>query len=228
MRAVLLPVKDLTSAKQRLAAVLTPPERTLLAQVMLADMVNALKGARRAEKIFLVTSYEPAIQIAEENAWEVLREEKQISESASVDWASRICANRGVTALLRLPLDIPLTQSSDIDELLAVSCAAPGVVMVPSRDGTGTNAILRAPPPLFPSHFGTDSFSRHRAEADRAGASLSVVRNSRLEMDVDDEADLRALLRCDVSGTRTGRFLQESGLAERFAAGPLRHAASGG
>jgi 2-phospho-L-lactate/phosphoenolpyruvate guanylyltransferase len=227
MRAVLLPVKDLTNAKQRLAAVLSPSERTQLAQAMLADMVNTLKGARLAEKIFVVTSHEPAIRIAEENGWQVLREEKQLSESASVDWASQICASRGVTALLRVPLDIPLTQSSDIDELLPVDCAPQGVVMVPSRDGTGTNAILRTPPPLFPSHFGPDSFVKHRAEADRLGASVRVRRNPRLEMDVDDEADLRALLRCDLSGTHTGRFLQESGLAERFAIGPLRHAASG-
>src|SRR6266550_3800920 len=104
MRALLLPVKDLRYAKQRLA---------------------------------------PFLNAAEQNGWDLLREDRQISESFSVDYASMQCAKRGVTALLRLPLDIPLVQSSDIDELLAVECAAPGLVIVPSRDGTGTNAILR-------------------------------------------------------------------------------------
>jgi len=43
----------------------------------------------------------------------------------SVDYASMQCAKRGVTALLRLPLDVPLVQSGDIDELLAVDRMAP-------------------------------------------------------------------------------------------------------
>jgi 2-phospho-L-lactate/phosphoenolpyruvate guanylyltransferase len=216
MRALLLPIKDLKHAKQRLAGLLTPEERLSLAQAMLADTLRAVKGVRLAEKVFVATNYGPAIRTAEENGWEILREEHQISESASVDWASRICERKNVTGLLRLPLDLPLVQSADLDELLAVECAAPAVVMVPSRDGTGTNAILRAPPALFPSHFGEGSFAKHRAEAEAARARVIIRRNARLEMDVDDEADLRALLHHDLSGTQTGHWLAQSGVAERF------------
>ncbi len=216
--AVLLPIKDLQNAKQRLASVLTPDERLGLAQAMLADTTRALCSVQRAHKIFVITNYEPAIEIAAKHGWEVLREEHQISESASVDFASRLCAERGIAALLRLPLDLPLIQPSDIDELLTTECAAPAVVMVPSRDGTGTNAILRTPPTLFPSHFGPNSFAKHRSEAERAGAKIIVRRNERLEMDVDDEADLRALLRHDLTHTATGRWLEDSGIAARFRA----------
>src|SRR5712664_3810162 len=195
MRALLLPVKDLTNAKKRLIGVLTPGERFALAQAMLADTIRAVRGVRRADRIFVVTNYLPAMQAAEENGWELLREERQVSESVSVDAASRQCAESGITALLRLPLDVPLVQASDIDELLAVECAAPALVIVPSRDGAGTNAILRTPPTLFPSHFGAGSFARHCDEAHSAGADIFIRRNARLEMDVDDEADLRALVR---------------------------------
>jgi 2-phospho-L-lactate guanylyltransferase len=118
--------------------------------------------------------------------------------------------------LLRLPLDVPLVQASDIDELLAQECAAPALVIVPSRDGTGTNAILRTPPNLFPSHFGNGSFAKHCAEAQRAGAQILVRRNARLEMDVDDEADLRALAQQDLRDTETGHWLQRSGLLQRL------------
>lgn len=217
-RAILLPIKDLQNAKQRLASVLTPQERFGLAQVMLADTTSALCGVQRAHKIFVITNYEPAIEIAANHGWEVLREEHQISESASVDFASRLCAERGIAALLRLPLDLPLIQPSDIDELLAIECDAPAVVMVPSRDGTGTNAILRTPPTLFSSHFGPNSFAKHRSEAERAGARIILRRNERLEMDVDDEADLRTLLRVDLTHTATGKWLEESGVAARFKA----------
>lgn len=216
MRALLLPIKDLRQAKQRLAPFLNPEERFGLVQAMLADTIRAVRGVQRAERIFVVTNYIPAMQAANENGWELLREDQQISESVSVDAASRHCAECGVTALLRLPLDVPLVQSSDIDELLAVECAAPALVIVPSRDGTGTNAILRTPPALFPSHFGTGSFAKHCDEAERAGAQIVVRRNARLEMDVDDESDLRALVRQDLRGTETSAWLQRSGLLERL------------
>ena len=216
MRALLLPIKDLRQAKQRLAPLLNPEERFALAQAMLADTIRAVRGVRRADKIFVVTNYIPAMEAAEANGWELLREKQQVSESVSVDAASLRCAERGVASLLRLPLDVPLVQASDIDELLAVDCAAPAIVIVPSRDGTGTNAILRTPPALFPSHFGVGSFTKHCGEAERAGAQIVVRRNERLEMDVDDEADLRALARRDLRGTETDAWLQRSGLLQRL------------
>jgi len=44
-----------------------------------------------------------------------------------------------------------------------------------------------------------------------------VIRhNPRLEMDVDDESDLRALLEHDLSATATGRWLRASGIEARF------------
>jgi 2-phospho-L-lactate guanylyltransferase len=216
MRALLLPIKDLRNAKKRLIGVLTSEERFGLAQAMLADTIRAVQGVRRAEKIFVVTNYEPAMRIAEQNGWEILREDHQISESDSVDAASRLCELRGVAGLLRVPLDVPLVQAGDIDDLLAVECEAPALVIVPSRDGLGTNAILRMPPALFPSHFGMGSFAKHVGEAERIGARVIFRKSARLEMDVDDEADLRALLKNDLSGTETGRWLRESGVETRF------------
>lgn len=216
MRAILLPVKDLRNAKQRLASALTLEERFGLAQAMLSDTIRAIQRVRQAEKIFVITNYQPVMDIAQENGWEILREGRQISESDSVDAASRICEQCGVRSLLSLPLDLPLAQACDIDELLAIECQLPAMVIVPSRDGTGTNALLRTPPTLFPSHFGEGSFAKHVAEASQADAQVFVRRNPRLEMDVDDESDLRALLEHDLSGTATGHWLRETGLDVRF------------
>lgn len=219
MRALLLPVKDLRNAKKRLMGVLTAEERFGLAQAMLADTIRAVQSVRAAEKIFVVTNYQPVMDIAEENGWEILREDQQISESDSVDAASRVCEQRGVRALLRLPLDLPLVEPRDIDELLALECSAPAMAIIPSRDGTGTNALLRTPPTLFPSHFGEGSFAKHVAEAKNAGARVFLRSNQRLEMDIDDESDLRALLAHNLSGTATGRWLRETGLDAKFRSG---------
>ena len=219
MRALLLPVKNLRNAKKRLAGVLTSEERFGLAQAMLSDTIRTIRAVRLAEKIFVVTNYQPAMNIAEENGWEILREDRQISESHAVDFASRVCEERGVTGLLRVPLDVPLAQPGDIDELLAVECGAPSLIIASSRDGTGTNAILRTPPTLFPSHFGEGSLAKHLAEAAQAGAQVFIRRNPRLEMDVDDESDLRALLERDLTDTEIGRWLRETGLDVKFQSG---------
>jgi 2-phospho-L-lactate/phosphoenolpyruvate guanylyltransferase len=220
MRALLLPVKDLRNSKQRLIGTLSPRERFELAGAMLADTFRAVRGVRNADRIFVVTNYAPAMQAARENGWEILGEREQISESASVDFASRECEALGVTSVLRLPLDLPLAQSRDIDELFAVDCAAPGMIIVPSREGTGTNAILRRPATLFPSHFGPGSFTKHCAEAERCAAQIVVRRNPRLEIDVDDESDLRALFSHDLRSTATGAWLERSGILQRFQSTP--------
>ena len=69
MRALLLPIKDLRQAKQRLAPLLNPEERFELAQAMLADTIRAVSGVQRADRIFVVTNYAPAMQAAQENGW---------------------------------------------------------------------------------------------------------------------------------------------------------------
>src|SRR3989442_7702433 len=135
MRALLLPVKDLNNAKKRLIVMLTQEERFGLAEAMLKDTFRAVRDVKRAEKIFVVTNYKPAMSLAEESGWEILQEEQQISESDSVDAASRVCELRGVTGLLRAPLDVPRVQPNDVADLLAVECEEPGLVICLCRDG---------------------------------------------------------------------------------------------
>lgn len=216
MRALLLPIKDIRNAKQRLAGFLSPGEREGLVRAMAEDVLRAVTQVRGADRICVVTSDPEAMRMAKAKGWDLIRETDQTSESASVDFASRWCEQRGLTSVLRLPLDLPLVQARDIEELLSLELSAPGCAIAPSRDGTGTNALLRAPATLFASQFGEGSFTKHRLAAEQTGARALLLRNPRIEMDVDDETDLRALLRHDLDGTATGRWLADSGVAERL------------
>src|SRR5260370_8475784 len=112
---------------------------------MVKDTIRAVRGVKCAEKIFVVTNYKPAMYLAEESGWEILQEEQQISESHSVDAASKICEQRGITALLRVPLDVPLVQASDIDHFLPVKCHKPPVVLVPPPISPAPHPIPRLP-----------------------------------------------------------------------------------
>lgn len=208
MRGLLIPVKDLRHAKQRLASMFTQESLTQLAEAMLDDFCEVICATSGAGKILLASSYEPALERARANGWEILREKGQISESASVDWASRQCEGMGITSLLRLPIDLPLIQAADVDLLLGNARSKPSMTIVPSRDGTGTNALLRTPPTLFPSHFGPGSFAKHLREARERGAECTILRNERLEMDLDDGGDLRAYLSTPGPMNATRKWLE--------------------
>ena len=161
---------------------------------MFEDVSRAIVGARKPDRVVLVTSFRPAIERARSLGWNVLIEESQISESESVDWASRILSERGFAAVMRLPADLPLVRAEDIDELLSIELDSPGAILVPSREGTGTNAIIRTPPTLFPSRFGPNSLALHKEEAARAGVECVVVNNARVALDIDEPADVELLL----------------------------------
>jgi 2-phospho-L-lactate guanylyltransferase len=194
MRYILIPVKDLTRAKQRLAPLMTQEERTRLAWTMLENTFAAAAQARNVDRIAVVTLYAPAIELARKFGMELIAESEQVSESVSVDFGSREAKTRGATSVLRLPIDLPLITAADIEAVLECDgehdVRPPAVVIVPSRDGTGTNAILRRPPDLFPSHFGPGSLAKHLAEAKRAMADCMVIDLPRIALDIDDPDDI--------------------------------------
>jgi 2-phospho-L-lactate guanylyltransferase len=209
MKAVLIPLKDPTRAKTRLGSILSPGDRSRLVWSMFEDVAAAVQATTLADAIAVVTSFQPALDYARAAGWQAIVESEQTSESESVDRASRILLDRGFESVLRLPADLPLAQAPDIDQLLSIELRAPAALVVPSRDGSGTNALARTPPDLFPSHFGLDSFAIHKREAERAGAQFVVVANERLALDIDDPSDVEAFLELG-AGTRTFDFLWNS------------------
>jgi 2-phospho-L-lactate guanylyltransferase len=105
-------------------------------------------------------------------------------------------------------------EPADIEAVFETWGGAPTAILVPSSDGTGTNALLRSPPGLFPSRFGPNSFVRHLAEAEACGVSAQVFRNPRLELDIDEWDDLQKLAPLVRPGSATARWLMERG--QRF------------
>ena len=213
---VLLPVKDPGQAKQRLAGLLSPGERAQLVWAMLEDVGAAVRGCRFADRVVVVARDPEVAAYAAGNGWEVFRETEQISESRSVDWASRRLEEQGAEAVLRLPVDIPLVQASDLDALLDPAARGPAAVLVPSHDGLGTNALLRSPPLIFPSRFGADSLQEHLREARLRGVQVRVKKMPRLALDLDLASDL-VRFRSLGKGTATQALLQRLGVGERLA-----------
>jgi 2-phospho-L-lactate/phosphoenolpyruvate guanylyltransferase len=213
--ALLIPIKEPQRAKTRLANLLSLEERQRLVWAMFEDLCLSLVAAKKAEHIFIVTNFQRAAERAGARGWQVLFEEAQESESASVDWASRLLRQQGFAAVMRLPADLPLVRGEDIDALLSLDLRPPAAVLVPSGEGTGTNAIIRAPADLFPSRFGPNSLALHQQEAARAGVKCLLVQNPQIALDIDEPQDLETFLAAG-RATETLRLLEELKIAERL------------
>ncbi len=206
MKFAIVPVKDLSKAKERLSSVLPQDVRTDLAYAMLEDVLTALKGSRLLDRKFIVTMDRNAIRIAGGLGIEIIEETEQKGESDSVDRASLVCKGMGAESVLVIPGDAPLITSGDIDFILGKGVGAPSVVLVPARDRMGTNAILRNPPDAIPSRFGHDSFRKHVGEAEKRGIHIEYYENERVGLDIDHPDDLK-IFASRKSATKTYELL---------------------
>lgn len=190
---ILVPIKNTSGAKQRLASVLDQPARTLLAQAMLHDVLYAVHQWQGRPSVGVVTSDPFAIEIAAEYGFEVIPDAENPGETGAIEMATRVCVERGEDSTLVLPADIPLIQAAELEEILK-HAPAEGSVLVPAGDGRGTNAAYRRPANLFPLRFGNDSFKPHYAAAQATGKPCVVLTSPGVAVDVDNPEDLHQLI----------------------------------
>jgi 2-phospho-L-lactate/phosphoenolpyruvate guanylyltransferase len=190
---ILIPVKNLSAAKQRLAPILDQPSRTKLAQAMLHDVLSAANVWAGRQQVAVVTSDPYAVSLASEYGFEIIPDPDNPGETGAIEMATRICLERGVESTLVIPADIPLIQAWELQEILKYA-PAEGSVLVPAADGRGTNAAFRRPANLFPLRFGNDSFKPHHAAAQAIGQPCVVLHLPGIAVDVDNPEDLQQLL----------------------------------
>jgi 2-phospho-L-lactate guanylyltransferase len=190
---ILVPVKNSSSAKQRLAAVLDQPSRTRLAQAMLHDVLSTLYNWSNRPPVAVVTSDPYAVELAGKYEFEIIPDPDNPGETGAIEMATRLCVERGVKETLVIPADIPLIQAWELEEILK-HAPSEGSVLIPAADGRGTNAAFRRPANLFPLKFGNDSFKPHHAAAQATGKSCVVLKLPGIAIDVDNPADLQQLI----------------------------------
>lgn len=188
---ILIPVKNLANAKQRLAGALPQSVRTELARTMLSDVLREVAEYGR-EEVSLVTSDPFAVEQARAYGFDVIPDSANKSETDAIEAASHVCVNRQVGRTLVIPGDIPLIEAEDLNTIFE-HAPAYGSVLVPSADKRGSNAVLRAPAALFPLRFGNDSFQPHLQSAIATDAACVVLSLPRIGLDIDNADDLRQL-----------------------------------
>jgi 2-phospho-L-lactate guanylyltransferase len=197
----LVPVRSLSGAKSRLGEPLDAEERADLVMALLRGTVREATAATRLAGVVVVSMDEELLRGARTmGAASLLQETDGLNEGLD---EARVAAGAEATAVMVLPADLPGVAAAEIDRLaeaadllLSRAPEEPVVVLVPDRHGTGTNALLLAPPNAIAFRFGEDSRAAHAAAAATTGASYLEL-DGPLSFDVDTPDDL---LEADLSG----------------------------
>jgi 2-phospho-L-lactate guanylyltransferase len=195
---VIIPVKRFGAAKQRLLGAFDRPARAAVSKAMLADVLAAVDQARLVERVIVVTGEGRAERLALRHArrtavpLEVLRDPKDLGHSEAATLGIVRAKALGASCVVLLPGDCPLLDPAELDA--ALDRMRDGrVAVVPDRHGTGTNALLLAPPDAIGPAFGRGSCARHSELGRKAGREVAVEPLRSLRLDVDTPADLASL-----------------------------------
>ena len=205
-------IKRFASAKQRLRDDASVPGlRPALAESMMCDVLIALRRSLRIDEVLVVTGEPRAAPLAVSyGAAAVIHDEHDAGHVEAALLGIKAAVERGAARVLLLPGDCPLLDPSEVDELLAQRANGAEVVVIPDRDGSGTNGLLLHPPDVIAPAFGEGSRERHLALARSANAPARVAALPSLGLDIDRADDFEALR--DLLARRRGQAAMTRGL----------------
>ena len=187
----IVPLKALSSTKQRLAPVLSDTARHSLVRAMAADVLTQLRSHPQIEKVSIVCG----------EGWSAA----QFSDPHLRVWNESPLAVRGLNSALTAALtkaecdsvllihgDLPFLQRVDITRVVSAASRV-DVVLCSDQTATGTNALLMPRDTPLVLSFGERSFDRHREAATTLGVSWEAVQASGIATDIDSPEDLLLL-----------------------------------
>lgn len=189
----IIPQKRLALAKGRLARAVDPRTRAQLSLALLRRVCDVLRQVPAVETVEVMTP-DPAVR-DHAAGWGVSSFPDPLPDlnSALGEVVARAaCAHRDRArrAMLVIAADLPWVSAADVAAI--VRAAGPEtLVLAPSKDGTGTNALVMPPGVPFHPAFGPGSRAAHRRAAQRAGLRYVEICRPGLAFDVDLPEDLR-------------------------------------
>lgn len=210
----LIPVKDLKKAKSRLSPILRQQERRVFCLKMLEDVVKTVRHAKCIQRTFIVSKDDEALSLSHElQAYPFKENSSGLNQALSE--AVQHCISQGATSVLILPGDIPLAKPEDIREISLLK-GKNSLVISPSRNEKGTNALLLKPPDALPMLYGKNSFQHFLKEAQKRKLSVYIWRSKRFGLDVDTIDDLADFLVVKDENSQAYLFLKQINVWKRL------------
>src|SRR5262245_1849771 len=157
---------------------------------MLTDVLTNVLCASTVDRVAVVTSDPTLLALARQRGAFAVDEEYPRGLNGAVTLGTEFCLRQGATALLVLLADLPLVTAEDVDFLFRQTNGGPEVILVPCKEGDGTNAVLRIPPLVIPPCFGGPSLERYQVVARCEGIACRVIEVPRIAFDLDSVTDL--------------------------------------
>jgi 2-phospho-L-lactate guanylyltransferase len=224
---VLVPLKNLGRAKERLSGTLAALARRELVEAMARDVIEALQAVPVApQRIVLVSDDDDVAALASGYGVALFRPAAAASDplNAALTEAMRHACAHGARHVLVMHADLPLASAAELRGLIEAHLAAldargaPLATLVTDRAGEGSNCLLSTPPDALAYRFGAGSRARHHEAARAAGVYCVEHPAAGLGRDIDHPEDLAELVAVSQSaenagGAHTTRLLQRRGQA---------------
>ena len=160
---------------------------------MLEEVLGTVSKSQLINKIILVSKDEAAFKLGRQfNSIEIFDDESGVNHAVYL--ADQYILDNKYDCSVIFPQDIPAMSSSDIDYLIGFCKSENSVIVVPSRQLNGTNALVRCPTNIMETQYdrGSYVFQLHAAKARSQNVSVALIR--RIMLDIDDEHDLTFML----------------------------------
>lgn len=210
-----IPVKPLDRALRRLSGVLDDASRRALQAAMLTDLLVTCSATRQITRTIVVTNDASAAALARRTGADLVADhDPPRGINAAVARGLRGLTGQAIV----LMADLALARPHHLERVIADALPAPGVTLVPSRDGTGTNVMVLNPPRILEPHLGPGSLCRHLRQAHELDVPVRVLESSALSLDVDTPEDLARLCRSDIPDGETLRECRARGVFSALSA----------
>ena len=236
--SLVIPIKQLQNAKQRLSGVLQPLERSALFTAMIKDVLEVATICDRIDEVVMVTEDVEVRELALQYSARVMGEPDKLAVCASINeiedskatesgliaavtHAGNQFAAADVDVMIFLPGDVPLVSVEELEVVLdGIGLSSkPEVLIVPSSDLGGSNCLVCSPPNCLPFGFGKDSFRRHLRIARENNIDALVAKLPGIGLDVDTPEDLISLsaeIKKSGIDNHTSRFLSDNDIFHRL------------
>ena len=173
--SVIIPVKTFSNAKKRLNIQQIQKEK--ICSIMLQEVLDTVSKCRLVDKIIIVSKDETALMLGKSfNAIEIFDEESGVNNAISL--ADDYLSDKKFDCSIIFPQDIPIMKSADIDNLLSFVKHQSSVIVVPSRQFNGTNALVRCPANIMDTKYdmGSYTFQVDAARIKTKNTSVALIR----------------------------------------------------
>jgi len=161
---------------------------------MLQEVLNTISNCKLISKIVLVSKDEAVLKIGRQfDAIEIFDDESGVNNAISL--ADQYLSDKKFDCSVIFPQDIPVMTSSDIDNLLGFVKSKRSVIIVPSRQFNGTNALVRCPADIMATRYDMGSYTFQMDAARTKTENISIALIRRMMLDIDDEFDLAFMLK---------------------------------